>query len=84
VVWFGRNDDDNPTAVVGARSGALVGEVAFPSIGCTREDEIKRRNIRHGEESMERGIDRVGEDSSATASVVFITAGGEIEGEESS
>jgi hypothetical protein len=33
---------------------------------------------------MERGRDRVGEDSSARTSVVFITAGGEIEGEESS
>ena len=33
---------------------------------------------------MECGRDRVGEDSSATTSIIFVTAGGEIEGEESS
>jgi hypothetical protein len=32
-------------------------------ISCTKEDEIKRSNLRHGQESMERGRDRVGEDS---------------------
>jgi hypothetical protein len=52
-----------------------VGTTAFPSIRCTIEDEIKRINPRHGEESMERkrrGNDR---GSSTIAAIVFFAAG---------
>ena len=78
------NSDEVTTASRRARPKAGDDTTAFPLIRCTKEDEIKRRNLGHGEESMECGRDRVGEDSSATTSVVFVTAGGEIEGEESS
>jgi hypothetical protein len=70
TVYNGRNGDNVAAAVRRARSRAPVGTAAFPSIGCTREDEIKRRNIRHGEESMERGRDRIGEDSSSSRPAV--------------
>nr|AAK13125.1 Unknown protein [Oryza sativa Japonica Group] len=69
------NGDDVAAAVRRARSRAPVCMAAFPPIGCTREDEIKRRNIRHGEESMERkrrGNDR---GSSTIAAIVFFAAG---------
>jgi hypothetical protein len=48
---------------------------AFPSIGCTREDEIKRRNIRHGEESMERKSRGNDCGSSTIPAIVFFAAG---------
>ncbi|BAF12395.1 Os03g0556900 [Oryza sativa Japonica Group] len=69
------NSDDVAAAVRRARSKAPVCTAAFPSIGCTREDEIKRRNIRHGEESMERkrrGNDR---GSSTIPAIVLFAAG---------
>uniref|UniRef100_A0A0E0C250 Uncharacterized protein n=1 Tax=Oryza meridionalis TaxID=40149 RepID=A0A0E0C250_9ORYZ len=69
------NNDEVTTASRRARPKAGDDTAAFPLIRCTKEDEIKRRNLRHGEESMERGRDRVGEDSSATTSVVFVMAG---------
>uniref|UniRef100_A0A0E0KZV0 Uncharacterized protein n=1 Tax=Oryza punctata TaxID=4537 RepID=A0A0E0KZV0_ORYPU len=40
MVHGGRNIDDIMTAVLCARSGALVGEVAFPSIDCTNREVI--------------------------------------------
>nr|BAC22452.1 hypothetical protein [Oryza sativa Japonica Group]BAD30811.1 hypothetical protein [Oryza sativa Japonica Group] len=36
---IGRNDDENPTAALGARSGATMVRSAFPTIRCTKWDE---------------------------------------------
>uniref|UniRef100_A0A0E0D2R7 Uncharacterized protein n=1 Tax=Oryza meridionalis TaxID=40149 RepID=A0A0E0D2R7_9ORYZ len=41
VVRFGRNDDENPTAVIVVRSRAFVGTVAFPLNRCIEWDEIR-------------------------------------------
>ena len=57
------NSDEVTTASSRASPKAGNNTAAFPLISCTKEDEIKRSNLRHGQESMERGRDRVGEDS---------------------
>uniref|UniRef100_A0A0E0E033 Uncharacterized protein n=1 Tax=Oryza meridionalis TaxID=40149 RepID=A0A0E0E033_9ORYZ len=48
-----RNGDDVKAATRRARSKAGNDTTAFPLIRCTREDGIKRKNLRHVKVSME-------------------------------
>lgn len=67
----GRNSDDIMAAAPGASSGALVGKVAFPLLQWIKRDGVKRRFARHDVGSLERERFGDGDDSSATASVIF-------------
>uniref|UniRef100_A0A0E0NXB6 DUF834 domain-containing protein n=1 Tax=Oryza rufipogon TaxID=4529 RepID=A0A0E0NXB6_ORYRU len=67
----GRNSDDVMAAAPGASSGALVGKVAFPLLQWIKRDGVKRRFARHDVGSLEQERFDDGDDSSATASVIF-------------
>lgn len=67
----GWNSDDFMAATPGASSGALVGKVAFPLLQWIKRDGVKRRFARHDVGSLERERFGDGDDSSATASVIF-------------
>ncbi len=67
----GWNSDDFMAATPGASSGALVGKVAFPLLQWIKRDGVKMRFARHDVGSLERERFDDGDDSSATASVIF-------------
>lgn len=41
-------------ATYGARSGTTMARSAFPLLQWMKQDGLNRRNVRHGEKSMER------------------------------
>uniref|UniRef100_A0A0E0LYS1 Uncharacterized protein n=1 Tax=Oryza punctata TaxID=4537 RepID=A0A0E0LYS1_ORYPU len=75
LVHSGRIGDDVLAAALCACSGALVDEVAFPSIGCTNREGVKKRLDRHGEKIIERRKYDGENVLTTTAAFIFLTAG---------